>query len=555
MSSRLTLTALALVALAGAAYALTLPTVGGENLAVIMRLRPDNHLLTAWLLPFASRIFGSHLAYLRIVNLVAAALLAVVTIAGRTNRAAWATLVVLLITSPLIVGVLLDPLGSENLVSLGLVLLAAADTAGTHTIRPLTRFVLTLALVLQDPSLSPAAVLYALLTAPPLLRSIAPLAGAGLAIVARAYAVMMAPLWPPAADLTAGPVTAIATGAFLFGVAPLFLLGVRQRLPTVAALAGAPLLRCALLAVAVGCAGLLSATGDPSPYWLGAEGCLIIGGIASALQRGTTAPREIVTAAVATLTAQVLAFLYFLPTLPSLEISRSTSVVEQVLGSPNVPSGACIVSDEAGREHVLADGALLLSRGAPASAVVDNADTCTIRPAVSALTVLSDMSAENWGAGGVALLRAALSASGPGVLPIGGGIISPRARASTPTGQGAFGNIIETPNGTVGQFTVLTGFSYLFPCARAGRRLTFAVAPADAHGAYAYRVLIVVPRGALTLSTAIVPSTPRTNSIQPWQWRSVALPRVAECRGILFSAPVEPGITGAWVMFAGATVH
>lgn len=557
MSRRLGLAALFLFALIGAAYGLTLPAVGGEGLALITHLRPDDHLLTAWLVPLLSRALGAHLVYLRIVNVLVFSLVAFLAVGGRAKRAVWAALFILLATSPLIVSVLLNPLGFEDLISFALVLLAAADIAGIRVLGHAARFLVALALALQDPWLSPAAALYGILATPPIVRSFAPLAGVGLAIAFRIYVVpVTAPAWPPVADSTAGPVTAVAAGAFLFGIVPLFLIGLRQRVPTVVALAGAPLLRCALLGVAIACAGSLSQSGDPSAYWLDAEACFLIGGIASALRRGPAVRRDIVTAGAAVLALQLLVFAYFLPAIPGLEISRATSVVEQALGSVSAAaSPACIVSDQAGRRHVLADGALLLLRHAPASTVVENADTCATLRTASDLTMLTDMSATDWGRGGVALLRATLAASGPGVLPIAKGIVSPRARASTPTGEGAFGNIIEAPGGTVGQFTVLTGFSYLFPCAPAGHQLTFAVAPADAHGAYAYRVSLIAFRHARTLASAVVASTPRTDSVQPWQWRSVTLPEGKGCRAILFSAPVEPSVAGAWVMFAGATVH
>lgn len=544
---------------AAVAYALTIPAIGGGSLAVIAGLRPDAHLLSGWLWRFISEAFGSHLELLRVCStLVLASLIGITAFAlGASRRTAGSVLWLLLLTSPLIVGVLFDPLGGENLISLGLVVFAAMDLAGLWDAKtPIVRGVIALALTLQDPTLAPVALAYSAVAGVSLGQRILPVAAVAAGVALRIYLGMPDVMREhPSLDSTAGPITIVAIGALSFGAIPVLLL-LRRRIPSIVTLTGAPMMRCALLAILAILAGMFARSGDPSSYWLDAEACIIVGAMASALARKPKAGQDIATFAAALLCLQLVLLIWCVPSLPALAVSNATSTVVQAARRGDRSSPVCLVADAPARRHVLAQGGLLqLEHESATAAIVDDPIDClAVAPAMD-LTEVSDTSARDWGRGGLDLTRAAqIASTSSGVLPPGKGQVSPATRAGTPTGAGAFANVTQTPGGTIGVFTVLTGFSYRFSCVPPGTRLSFAVASADAHGGYAYEVEVVDGDRAHVIANATVLPTPRTDTIQDWHLDTLRLPSSRGCRAIVFSAPVRPGVTGAWVMFAGASV-
>ncbi len=549
-------------------FALTLLPLGGAHLAVLAGARMDPHLLTGWLWKAALGRPSIHGFPARVWSALALALaiFPVVTVLRRRQMGFVAMLCgLILASSPLAFGVLLDPLGGEDFVSLALVAVMALDIAGLWKVPSTVRCALAAGLVLQDAWLAPAALLYPLLAGGSYRRILAQIASVAGGVALRA---LVAPSTLPsrhiAIDSIAGPETVIAMGCVLFAVAPLVLFGMRRRATAVVALSGGPFLRVITFGAAAASMGMFSAAGDPSPYWLCGETAFAIGLVGSALDQRR---RAILTVALlGILAAQAGLFVQYRDDLPAVALTQASGVLRSVLAANAVSSTPiCMVVDRSGEQHVLASGAFFaLDPAVTPLRVVSDAKDCLDAAKGTDLVIIQNMLATDWGPGGIELARSAQIASeAPYVLPVKNGIVSPRTHANTPYGLGAFGDVVDTPIGAVGDFTVVSGFSYRFACPPHGNRLSFAVA-GIAHTAFAYEIFVDngsrlrrIVAGSSPASRSVASNAPTGTpyqATQAWRLQVGVLPETRLCRSIIFSVLSQPGVPDTWVTFAGASV-
>ncbi len=226
-------------------YALTLPPLGGAHLAVLAGMQPDPHLLTGWLWKIFLGRPSIHGFPARVWSALAFALVIfpIAMVLCRRQLGFGAVLCgLILVSSPLTFGVLLDPLGGEDFISLAIVVVMALDIAGFLRMSPAVRCALGAALVLQDVRLAPAAFLYPLLAGGSYQQVLAQFAVVLGAVALRAFVVPSTlPIRHLAIDSTAGPATIVAIGLVLFAVVPLVLFGIRRRAGAIIALTGDPL--------------------------------------------------------------------------------------------------------------------------------------------------------------------------------------------------------------------------------------------------------------------------------------------------------------------------
>ena len=448
--------------------------------------------------------------------------------------------------SPLTLGTALGPHAAEHLLSVAVVAVMALDLAGLLKAPALVRCALCLTLALLDARLMPAALLYALLAGGAYRWILAGILAAGAGIGIRA---LLAPATMPAFDAgidsSAGPFTIIAIGCALFAIAPLALFAIR-RVPALAALAGGAFLRALALGTSAFVMGAFATTGDPSPYWLCGE-VAFVAGIASMLARAERVSL-VVGALVCIFVAQSAAFAAARDHLPAVSIARNSATLRSVLAA-DAATGTpfCVVADAAAKRHILENEAIRVGSFSEASQCLFAAAPGTD------LIVLSNWNVTDWGAGGIELARAERTAeSAAYVLPVEHGIVAPHTPAATVTGTGAFGNTTDTPIGAVGNFTILSGYSYEFRCVPRAARLTFAIAGLP-NAAFAYSVVALDDRGAHTVLSESVPST--TSATLAWRFHSVALPAPSGCESLRFAVTKPPGAPEPWVSIAGAALQ
>lgn len=558
----------ACVAAVAAAGALGPRTLGGAHLAIVAGAQTDPQLLTGWLwrILIGSRTTNGFPAHVWSALALFGVLLGVAAVLRRRGKGvAAAVCAAVLLTSPLAAGVVLDPLGGEEFVSLGLVLLMALSIVGFWSASTVARAVLVAALALQDPKLVPAALLYVVLLGAQSYRQIlAELAAVVAAVALRVFiAPTTLPTFPITIDFTAGPATIIAIGCALFGVTPVVLFAIGARAEPVIALTRSPFVKCTLLGAAVAVAGLFAQTGDPSPYWLGGEACFVVGLVASAFldkERGRT---PLALAVLAMVAAQLSILLTIGGALPALAVARASNAVETAaLQDAADSTPLCIVTGRPGEQQVLANGALFQLSAAKASVgILPEAQDCLAGSRAPDLVVVDNMLAIDWRSSGIRLALAARTASrAPYTLSTQEGIVYPSTRAGTPTGFGAYANEVETPVGTVSGFVVLSGFSYRFACVPASGRLAFAVAGIP-NTSFSYDVAVdtggyvkqVLARGVPAPLHGAPEGTPYT-AAQNWQFEEVVLPASRACRSIIFSVPARADTPTNWVQFAGVSI-
>ncbi len=311
--------------------------------------------------------------------------------------------------------------------------------------------------------------------------------------------------------------------------------------------------------------GMFSVTGDPSLYWLCGEAALVVGLVSSGLLNEERSRGVLTVALLCILVAQLALFVRFRNDLPAVAFTRADGVLRGTLATDAAgETPLCMVVDNSGTQHVLANGAFFtLNPATTPFRVVSNASDCLDAARGTDLVIIENMMATDWGPGGIELARSAQIASeAPYVLPVESGIVTPHTHAGTPTGFGAFGNMTDTPVGAVGDFTVLSGFSYRFNCVPRGNWLAFAIA-AIPHAAFTYEVLVDSGGGPRPINTQSLPSSPGSESppagtpyeaTQAWQLHIVALPSTPACRSIIFSVPARSGVPGTWVTVVGASL-
>jgi len=538
------------------------PILAGASLAVVEGLRPDPHLLSA--LPFgvAMRACASGASCVHILNLAALALLAllfglIAATAVRRARPLFAAIATaLILMSPLAVAGILDPLGTETFFSLGLLALAAADLAGLTTWPFAARCVLVTALTLQEPALVPAAAAYGLLVS-----------GRGKKVVLIAVAAVVFLLrWLmqrdvgiemlPSIDSVAAPPTIIAIGLVLFVCVPVALVFANQ-FPLFFSRARGNTRKTLFFAAGCLAIGIFARTGDPSPYWLAAEGAALFAFLAWRSDRSKPGPQGGAVLGIALLVQiGILAIAH--KDIPSVVIAHQTATLYDDLAIRSSP--LCVVADPSGFEHVLAGGAALRRRPNAAARVEGDitsciADTPPSEFRTTRLTTVRGLYVDSWGAA-LPLAETALAASAASLsLTRQPGSVYPATPANTPTHKGAFLNIVTTPVGPLDDIAIVPGYAYTFFCltTRAASTLTFAAAQLP--GAPALRIEISLGKMNATRSLvrATIPGT-AVGGASDWHRFSAPIPALA-CTNLTVAVSNPKGGSGPWLTIAGMAIR
>lgn len=446
--------------------------------------------------------------------------------------------VALVAISPLWTAAIVDPNGPVALVAVALVALAAIETVASVPVAPALQATLAAALAATDASAMPVALAFGAL------RGRLPFAAAVCVSAIRIWLVR------PHVDALAAPATIVILGAAFFVGGPIALATRRMLLSAPAA--GGRIAACCLLAFAAVGGGIFASSGDPGANWLAAEIALLVG-VFDALR--SLRPERSYWIVAALLVVQFGLF---------VETHRDSAAAAMALRGDDLrgmlaraPADVCVSADEVAKHYVLVDGAFL--RAYPdktAPEMVSTAADCGRFANETTVVTMRDLDVHDWGIA-VPLLQAFADTRVPvGVLQIDGTDIRPGTAADTPTGKGAFGNQFDTPLGPVGDFTVLSGYSYAPACiaVRRGQRLVFAAATIPGSSALTFHVASSAPDGA---PTAFSGSLPRSGVQDPYRWKrfeSKPLPASA-CRRFIFDVPTAGGAKGRWLTIAGAAVR
>lgn len=527
----------AAVAIFGAAIqSVGLPQrLGGPNAGAAIGAVSDPHLLSGWMADAIARHCSSSAACVHGYGLaVWAAVLFVLAMAVRA-RSVFA--IAILAASPLAAQIVVDAFGSSAAIALLFVAVAALDACGTLRLPPAGRCIVAGALGLLGPEFAPVALVYGILSG-----------WTVLAFAAAASAVGVG--WRrPAPDMLATPAVLVATGASLFIGGPLLLLGRRygifDRLPD----GGRIALRAGALAAASLVGGVFATSGDIAQAILCCEAIALIG-IAQTLRRYADSSHASAIS-FALLAGQVMLFAFFHQSATSVVVAeRGGDVLSAIAGARGI---ACVAADEIGSHYVLADGALLrLYPPRVSPRVVGPPDDCSSLSRDATIVSLAGLNVTDWGRV-LPLMEAYVDAkAAKTVLLTEGGTVTPHTRAQTPTGRGAFGNQIDSPLGRVGDFTVVSGFTYAPPCVRtvAGDRLTFSAASIP--GTPSMRMEIASTGSKRALLDTTFPASPPGST---YVWRRFSIPlSPATCTALQFRVGGSPGLQH-WLTFAGAVVR
>lgn len=530
-------------AVAAIVQSVRLPAVlDGATLGVALGKATDPHLLTGFLdraVVESCRMAAPCVQHANALVFAAAVAVAAFLVARRPFGL---VAVAIAAISPLAVAAITDPLGASASVGLLLAALAAFATVGPRTPHVALRGALAIGLALADPTLVPYALAYGAFA------GIIPLACAVAGTAIRIFAV------PLAIDPLAGPATLVAFGACLFVGGPLLMLAVRYGAFRSLEESGRIALRGAALAAAALAGGLFAASGDVAVSWLVAEIALIAGIVCSVRtpRAGASSERAGI-AAGALLIVQFVLFLHAHRDVTTSAIAyRGDDLRGMIAGAP---ARTCVAADATARRYVLASGDFLALYPPPREpAIQDDPAGCLGEPVSTTIVTMAGLAVNDWGLA-VPLMQAYRDASDPsGVLQIEGGTVSPRTKVATPTGRGAFGNDIDTPLGVVGDFTVLTGFTYAPSCLRVGDGARLRFSAASVPGSPAIPLTIVARNGAATktLLSTIFPASPAN---KPYRWLRYALPvPPADCTTFAFA--LKGAANGrTWLTFAGASVR
>lgn len=446
--------------------------------------------------------------------------------------------VALVAISPLWTAAIVDPYGLVAIVAVALIALAAIETVASIPVAPALQATLAAALAATDASAMPAALAYGAL------RGRLPFLAAVCVCAIRIW------IAHPSVDALAAPATIVILGAAFFVGGPIAL--ATRRILRNAPAAGGRLAACCLLAFAAVGGGIFASSGDPGASWLAAEIALLVG-VFDALR--SLRPERSYWIVAALLVVQFGLF---------IQTHRGSAAAAMALRGDDLrgmlahaPAGTCISANDIAKHYILVDGAFL--RAYPnktAPAIFSSATACEHAANGTTVVTMRDLDVHDWGIA-VPLLQAFADTRDPaGVLQIDGTDIRPGTAADTPTGKGAFGNLFDTPLGPVGDFTVLSGYSYAPPCiaVRRGQRLVFAAATIPGSPALAFRVASSAPDGvAADFSGSLPPSGVQ----DPYVWKrfeSLPLPASA-CRRFTFDVPTAGGPKGRWLTIAGAAVR
>ena len=534
--------------------------LAGANLRVLTGRLADPHVLTGWFWPayVAARhaphgVFSANAAAFAIA-------VAVVAFAAARLRGPLAGALAgsALAVSPLANAIFADPLGAEGALALALFFVLAADAVDAIALPAAVRAALVAALVLQDPLYAPAALLYAAIV---LLSgrgafALLPVAGAAAACALRIAfrAGFGGAPGAPAVDALAAPPSLIAIGVLLFGALPLALFGVRRGVFTragfIAGRTGAALALCA----AALAAAIFSWTGDPSGYWLAAQGALLLG-LCAAAPAATRASAIAAGIAGALVIAELFAGARAAHLIPSVTIARqSLETAAAVKAARNSP--VCVVADNPAQTHVLADGAFFDRFTSPGAKIRSAGSIRECPPAPAQHLVTLDRSGvTDWEGSGLTLARlTAAENRARFVLTDSAGDVFPKTRVNLPGGHGAFGNTEPTAVGGVTTMTVVAGFQYTYPCvdtAPSGT-LEFVAANPIAEGDPAQlSVVVKSPGGApRTVLRTIFRGHPQGRK-PLWRAYRIRLGAPERCLAVTFKTEAPGGQqTGAWVTFA-----
>lgn len=533
--------------------------MSGANLAVALGMRADPHLPTAAGWSLILHACSTSQSCIQSWNTAAVGVLALlVAWIGWRSRGAFAgaASAAFLLTTPLCVALILDPLGAETTVALALFALVIADTAGLLTLHPLARALAGGALILQDPLFAPAVLAYALLRANP--RKADTYALAGVAVIAPAARLLLpAPGLPTLPlDPQAAPSTFIALAMLFFVVLPALLYAAKRGLISAAALGKRNVVAPLLVGVCAAIAGVFSPTGDPAPYFLAAEIAAIFAVLSATKGRHVPDhPTGAVVAALAVL-LQLAVGLRYGAAEPSAATARHSHVLRAAL---EARSRICLVSPAQERPHLLADGAFLRAYQQPGTDVFSATaiEACvkrTGRP--TELFVLNDSAIIDYGRAGFSLAQAAYAARDAQPLDTAKGMVAPSRPVSLPGGHGVFASTVRTPLGDAPEIVAVAGFSETLPCPRSspGSQLTFAAANPNPGGApVRLSVSERTERGSeLLLSRELSRSNPREEPA--WEFYALRLHPQA-CRSLTFAATATtPDANAAWAAFVSPAV-
>jgi hypothetical protein len=533
------------IALAAAAIqGLRLPAVlDGPGLEAVTGRAPDPHLPAGLLDGWIATHCALSAPCVQHANLAifAALVFLVAALAGRSLLGLLATAVIAI--SPLASALVVDPLGAAASIGVALVALGAIDVAGTVRYPLAARCLLAIAIALADPALVPAALAYGAFG------GLVPLACAIAASAARFF------IYRPVVDPLAAPATLVAFGFCLFVGGPLLMLAVRHRAFRVLDRDGHALLRTAGLAIAALAGGVLAPSGDVAPYWLAAEAALLAGLVASLpFVPGSRAFERSAYALGGLLAVQFVLFIQYHQDVTTAAIAYRGDDLRGMLAASDRP--ACVADDEIARRYVLANGAFLRLYP-PHVAPVTTADpaTCLTMPDATAVVTMAGLAVHDWG-GAVPLMKAYRDAADPdGTLQIEGGAVTPATHANTPTGRGSFGNQIDTPLGHVGDFTILSGYTYVPACVPVGavKHLVFAAASIPGTPPLRLRVDATSAGSKRAVLDATFPSSPAD---APYRWIRYDVPLApSDCASLAFSVANEAHRTGDWLTIAGAAIR
>lgn len=540
-----------------ALFLLTGLPLAGEHIAVIAGRQQDPHLLTGWIWVIVPAVIRTNIFFrtCAVATLAIAGALLVSALRSRRLTFVGLALGVVFATSPFAIGTMLDPLATDSIVTLAIFLLIALDVADLWPQPLAIRCLLAAALSLQDVALTPAAIIYGLAVTG---STISALAQVGAVLAAVAVRVFFAPLtlqMHPLFDFTAGPATVVAIAVLLFAVMPATLLAAGRITALPDAVRTRAFIGSVVLAVTALGAGVASETGDPSVAWLCAE-LAAVAGLAHVARVGAPSLRwPVAMTLVTVICVQVVVTLTVANSLPAVALATTTADLSTASqNAAAIGDRLCVTTDAAGARHVLAYGTLLAATQEGRDAmVVARPEACIAAWRRLDIATITDMSIVDWGSGGADISRAAQILNRAQPLPVYRGIVSPKTHAPTPTGFGAFGNGVQTPIGATSIFTVLSGFSYTFPCVPPGDRLSFAVAPLP-HSAMTYAVTESSGGRRRIIFTEGVKADPLGGGAQAWRLRVVDLPASRACRALTFVVYAEPGVPTTWVGFAAPAI-
>ena len=551
--------AFAVSVLAATVQLIHLPSsVGGANLRALAGQAPDPNGIS-WVVDRAvSSACSLNANCFHKLNFLALAVVLALFGALVAQRSKNVTLVALAMSafalSPLTQSQILDPLGASYSLALGVFFIAAADIAGVVEIPLWGRVVVAAVLALVNPLMGLAALAYPMLIPRPSLRAISlPFFGAaaGLFFVAATGLFDL-----PAGrriDSIAGPSTIVVLGTGLFIVAPVALFLWKRGAFAPLGLSRGRFLSALGLGTAALLGGLFQRNGDPSPYLSAFEGAILLGMLPGSGAASVTRTLQVVLAAIAATT--VVAFVFFAGHGTSRIIAGQTRDLIAALGGHDARN--CVASDKSGAEHLLADGAFLrLYPQPPGTAFVDDVRKCPTDAADRTnLLTINGSDIKSWGRA-LGLVRIFdRSADATLILPVSKGKVTPRSAARTPNHRGAFDNVVTTPLGPLGDFTVLSGYEYRFECLRIPHHATLQFAATSISGAppLGFLVSSVSPGADLVVLRGSVPHVD-TGPYNTWLYESAPI-AASECATLSFKVTAEDGAIGQWMTFAGASIR